>query len=351
MNQLPLSFDVVSVFGLAFVVTLGLILLFRFLPFLQQVKVREEKGRMMWLVHYFRLGGLSLFGGFITAFWFDERLVLDFPLQILILGGVLSLLLGLLDDRRPLHWTVQLAGQIFLGFLLFFSGMNIGSIHLGGGELLDFSSLPIPGVSLLVTVFWVGLVMNAINWADGVDGLMGGVMAIALTTIFILSLRPEVNQPAMALLTAMLLGAVLAFLVLNWFPAKIIAGSNGAAFLGFMLAALSVYAGTKVATALLVLVVPILDLCVVIVVRIIQGRSPFLPDHEHLHHLLLGLGWSARQVASLYIGITAFMAWIALSVRLLEKLLVLSVIMVVFIGIAWWARKARIRQEQLGAGV
>lgn len=294
--------------------------------------------------HSFRLGGIPLFGGFIVALWFDNRLVFDLPLQILVLGGSLALLFGLLDDRKPLHWSWQLGGQVLLGLLLFTSGMNIESMHLGGGNTLNFSFLP--GASLLVTLLWVLLVMNAVNWADGVDGLMGGVMMIALMTIFVLSLRPEVNQPAMALLVTILLGALIAFLLFNWFPAKIIAGSGGASFLGFMLAAFSVYAGTKVATALLVLVVPILDLCVVIIARLLQGRSPFLPDREHLHHLLLGLGWSERQVTSFYIVITALMSWIALSVRFLEKLIVLLIVTALFIGIAFWARKTRIYQEQ-----
>lgn len=294
--------------------------------------------------HSFRLGGIPLFGGFIVALWFDNRLVFDLPLQILVLGGSLALLFGLLDDRKPLHWSWQLGGQVLLGLLLFTSGMNIESMHLGGGNTLNFSFLP--GASLLATLLWVLLVMNAVNWADGVDGLMGGVMMIALMTIFVLSLRPEVNQPAMALLVTILLGALIAFLLFNWFPAKIIAGSGGASFLGFMLAAFSVYAGTKVATALLVLVVPILDLCVVIIARLLQGRSPFLPDREHLHHLLLGLGWSERQVTSFYIVITALMSWIALSVRFLEKLIVLLIVTALFIGIAFWARKTRIYQEQ-----
>lgn len=344
MDRLSFSFDVVSLFSLALVTTLALIALFRFLPFLQKVNIREEGKRTMTFSHYFRLGGIPLFGGFITALWFDNRLVFDLPLQMLILGGALALLLGLLDDKKPLHWSWQLGGQALLGLLLFTSGMSIESIHLGGGNILDFSFLP--GMSLAVTLLWVFLVMNAVNWADGVDGLMGGIMMIALMTIFVLSLRPEVNQPAMALLAAILLGALVAFLLFNWFPAKIIAGSGGAAFLGFMLAAFSVYAGTKVATALLVLVVPILDLFVVIIARLLQGRSPFLPDREHLHHLLLGLGWSARQVAGFYIGITVLMAWLALSTRFLEKLIVLVMVAVLFIGMAFWARKARIHQEQ-----
>lgn len=294
----------------------------------------------MMLPRYFRLGGLALFGGFIAALWFDDRLVFDTSLQMLIFGGLIGLLIGLLDDWKPLHWSWQLGGQSLLGLLLFLSGMSIESIHFGGGNLFEFSSFPLPGLSLIITLLWVLLVMNAVNWADGIDGLMGGVMAIALATLFILSLRPEVNQPAMAILSTMLLGAVLAFLLFNWFPAKIIAGSSGANFLGFMLAALSVYAGTKVATALLVLVIPILDLCVVIMARLLQGRSPFLPDREHLHHLLLARGWSVRQVASLYMGITALMAMIALSTRSLEKLGVLVAVGILFIAAAWWARKA-----------
>lgn len=317
-----------------FWVAFGATLLFTFvlqrIPWLQHRYTRAEPGRDSKNIRSFRLGGLAIAGGFFVALLLDERLVWDKYLLILSLGAVIALGFGLWDDFRPLHWSYQLLGQLLLGTLLFVAGMTLQSIHLGGGLIIDFSHPSLRGVVFLITVGWMILVMNALNWVDGVDGLLGSVMSIALITLFILSLRPEVNQPAMALLTIMLFGALLAFLAFNWFPARIMAGSGGAFFLGFMLAAFSLYAGAKVATALMVLVLPILDALSVILHRFRQGKSLFLPDKQHLHHLLLSLGWSPRKIVCVYSGVTLVLASLALSVRALEKVWVLIVGVVLF---------------------
>lgn len=280
------------------------------------------------------------------ALAFDERLVWDRSLQILFLGALLALALGSIDDIRPRHWGFQLSGQLLLGLLLVSAGMTIRSIHLGGGAVIDFSLLPFPALPLLVTLFWVVLVMNAVNWVDGADGLMAGVTATALLVLALLSLRPEVNQPALALLALMLFGSLLGFLAFNWHPAVMVAGTGGSAFLGFMIAALSVYAGAKVATALLVLAIPILDALSVIVTRIQRGRSPFLPDRSHFHHALLSLGWSPRQIALTYVALTGAMGLLSLSTRSLEKVWVLvGTGVVFFVVVAWmqWILNRRVR--------
>ncbi len=337
LNYFSFAFDTAWIFLVAFGTTLGLLFsLCHWTPF-KSILRRSEKGRESAAPRYFRLGGLALAGGFLATLFFDQRLVFDVSLQILLTGGGLAFLFGLVDDFWPLPWFFQLSSQVFLGAILFFAGMTIESIHLGGGRVIEFTTLP--GAVLGITVAWTVLVMNAVNWVDGVDGLMAGVLSIAFVTLFTLSLRPEVNQPTLALLATMLLGSLIAFLFLNWFPAKILAGTGGAAFLGFMLAALSVYAGTKVATALLVLVVPILDTFSVIVGRLLQRRSPFLPDKHHLHHHLLELGWLPSQVASAYMLVTSLMAFLALSTRLLEKLGVFVAVAFLFFGTAVWVER------------
>lgn len=307
-------------------------------PWLARSVVRRETGRSMSIPIYFRLGGLAIAVGFCLAFWFDVRLVLDTRLSILLLGGVLALLIGLIDDFFPLHWLIQLAGQSLLGILLVGGSMTIHQVHFGYGWVLDFSAPPFSFLVPLLTIGWVILVMNATNWIDGSDGVMGAVMGVALVVLVCLSFRPEVNQPAIALLGTMLLGGIVGFLVFNWYPARIEAGSSGTYFLGFLLAALAVYAGTKVATALLVLTVPILDALAVIGARLSAGRSPFQPDQQHLHHLLRLLGWSPWAVAILYGGVTSLMGILALSTRSWEKLWVLLVAGSIFLGLLLWLR-------------
>lgn len=291
---------------------------------------RQEGLRSQIHPRYFRLGGIALLGGFSGALLFDDRLVVSSSLLTLIIGATLAMLIGMRDDFWPLHWRWQLLAQGMLGILLYSTGMSLDRIHLGNGYLIDFSLWP--GVSLLLTLIWVVFVMNAINWSDGVDGLMGGVSMVTLLTLFVLSFQPEVNQPTVTLLTSMLFGATIAFSLFNWFPATIFAGTSGTLFMGFVIAALSLYAGTKVATALLVLGIPLLDAMAVIVSRLLRGQSPFLPDHQHFHHLLMKFGWSSRQVALFYTLLAAVMALLALTTQLLEKMVVFFVVAVVFFG-------------------
>jgi UDP-GlcNAc:undecaprenyl-phosphate GlcNAc-1-phosphate transferase len=130
-----------------------------------------------------------------------------------------------------------------------------------------------------------------------------------------LALRPEVNQPTMAILSMTLLGLSLGLLFFNWYPAKILSGTGGAYFFGFALATLALYAGTKVATLLIVLAIPVFDALFVLVRRLVEGHSPFLPDEAHLHHLLLARGWHPALIASTYLLVTALLGLLALALQ------------------------------------
>jgi UDP-N-acetylmuramyl pentapeptide phosphotransferase/UDP-N-acetylglucosamine-1-phosphate transferase len=187
--------------------------------------------------------------------------------------------------------------------------------------------------SAILVVAWVVMVINAINWADGVDGLSGGITLIASAVILILSLRPEVNQPPIAILSAILFGTVGAFLVFNFNPSRILAGTSGAMFMGFSLAVLAIFSGTKIATALLVLTIPIIDSFWVIGERIKKRVSIFKPDRNHLHYKLMELGWSQKKIAFSYWGITFVIAVIALNTRAIGKgiTLITAVLMMIFI--------------------
>lgn len=213
--------------------------------------------------------------------------------------------------------------------------MEITQLNLGEGNVILFNSW-FSWAGSFVTVLWVLLVMNAINWMDGADGLMGSVVGVALLVLAYLSWQPSVNQPTLVFLMMMLFGALIGFLFFNWYPARLIAGSSGASFLGFLVATLSVYAGAKVATALLVLAIPILDLCSVILTRIRKRKSPFLPDKNHLHHILLSLGFSSRAVALIYVSVTGIMGILALSARSFEKVGVFFLVGIFFFLTLFW---------------
>jgi UDP-GlcNAc:undecaprenyl-phosphate GlcNAc-1-phosphate transferase len=168
-------------------------------------------------------------------------------------------------------------------------------------------------------VVWIVLMMNSMNWLDGIDGLSGGITLIGSLTIFFLSLKPEVNQPPVAILAIVLAGSVLGFLAFNFNPSQVLAGTSGSLFMGFFLAVLAVFSGTKIATALLVMALPVIDFVWVIGERIRNKKSIFKPDRKHLHFKLLELGWSQKKINIFFYIITLAVAAIALNTRFIGK--------------------------------
>ncbi|MFZ1626353.1 MAG: MraY family glycosyltransferase [Candidatus Moraniibacteriota bacterium] len=288
------------------------------IPFLQVSIFRQEQGRERAMPRYYRLGGVLLAILFLFFIVGDGRLEWNPPLVALCIGSFAIIIFSVADDLTHISWRWHLAFQTLLGVLVSSSGMRLEL-----GEYVGyFDGNLFPLLGLLGVVAWVVLIMNAINWSDGTDGLMPGIASLSFGTMFLLALRLEVNQPAVAILSVTLLGLSLGLLFFNWHPARILSGTGGAYFLGFSLAVLGLYSGMKVATLLVVLAVPVFDALFVFSRRIMTGRSPFLPDKEHLHHLLLARGWRPTGVASVYLGVTGLMGLLALSLEGSEKVIV-----------------------------
>jgi UDP-GlcNAc:undecaprenyl-phosphate GlcNAc-1-phosphate transferase len=290
--------------------------------------------------------GVSRLGGIVIAVVFNLTIFLNKDLFItpelygFMLTSVLLLLIGIWDDFKELFWKVQLFSQIAAAILVFVMGIRIyyitnplsgGIIHLDAGLGVIFS--------VFLVIIWIVAVMNAINWADGVDGMAGGIVLIACTTIFLLSFRPEVNQPPVAILCAILAGAISGFLIFNFFPSAILAGTSGATFMGFSLAVLAIFAGTKIATAFLVLSLPMVDFFWVIVERIKNKKSIFRPDENHLHHKLIKLGWTQRKIVLCYWGATVIIAAISLNTRFIGKSIAFITAVIIMSGVIFYINK------------
>jgi UDP-GlcNAc:undecaprenyl-phosphate/decaprenyl-phosphate GlcNAc-1-phosphate transferase len=173
----------------------------------------------------------------------------------------------------------------------------------------DIALAAIPAI--LLTWFWTVGMMNTVNWIDGMDGLATGVVGI--TALFITLISFMLQQYSIAVLSAIFTGAVFGFLPHNWNPAKIFMGDTGSMFLGLALAVLSIMGGAKLALALMVLGVPILDVALVIVNRIRRRRSPLHYDKTHLHHRLMAMGLSVKQICYLFYGVAIIFGLLALS--------------------------------------
>lgn len=281
------------------------------LPFFRHRVVRHEAGRDGVFPIYYRLGGAILAILFLMLIASDSRLEWSAPFLALGVGSLGIIAFSVADDISHVVWPWHLFFQLLLGTLIFSSGIRPDVHSYFPGMMSDW---PI-GISLISIMVWVVLIMNALNWVDGTDGLMPGIAALSFGTIFTLALRPEVNQPTVAILSVILLGLSIGLLCFNWYPAKILAGTGGAYFFGFALATLALYAGTKVATLLMVLAIPVFDALFVLVRRLVEGRSPFLPDEAHLHHLLLARGWHPVTIALTYLMLTALLGLLALALQ------------------------------------
>jgi UDP-GlcNAc:undecaprenyl-phosphate/decaprenyl-phosphate GlcNAc-1-phosphate transferase len=227
----------------------------------------------------------------------------------LLLGGAIATAFGVIDDGLDLRARWQFAGQLGLALFAVAAGFVVDFIAnpIGSG------TLRLPGaVGIGFSVLWIAGMINSINFIDGLDGLSSGIGLIAAVTLGLISLTPQIGQPFIAVLCFALAGSLAGFLRWNFHPATIFAGTSGVMFLGYTLALLSILGTAKVAVALLVLGVPIIDAFWIIVRRLAERRSPFSPDRGHLHHRLLDVGLSHRQTVLLIYGICVGLAVLAL---------------------------------------
>ena len=223
----------------------------------------------------------------------------------LLAGGILAALIGALDDWFDLRTRWQLLGQVGVALVAVALGISVGFVSNPFGTTnIVFGE----AFARIFAVVWIVGMINSINFIDGLDGLSSGIGLIAAVALGLISLSTQVGQPFVAVLCFALAGALAGFLRWNFHPATIFPGTTGVMFLGYTLAILSILGTAKVAVALLVLGVPIIDTFWTMVRRVATGRSPFTPDRGHLHHRLLDLGLSHRQTVLLIYGICGALA-------------------------------------------
>ncbi len=278
-----------------------------------------------------RIGGIALWAIILLGLLILGGLtpkVIGLSLGLTIIFGI-----GLLDDIVGVDPRLKFTGQVCAASCLVLFGITISSLtHPLGGSIL----LP-PMIDILLTIGWVGLLVNAFNFIDGIDGLASSVAGVASLTMLGLSLLSMVNQPETAGLAAVVLGASLGFLVLNWHPAKLFMGDSGSHTLGFMIAAIAIISGGKLATAALVLAIPLVDLLWAVVRRLAEGRSPFAADRKHLHHRLLDSGISQPRIVLFLVGLSALLGLLAIVSNTTGKILVIGTLAIIGLVIGYLA--------------
>jgi UDP-GlcNAc:undecaprenyl-phosphate/decaprenyl-phosphate GlcNAc-1-phosphate transferase len=279
-----------------------------------------------------RLGGVAMFFGIVVAFAAASQipqlsLVFADPGQVLgLLGAALIIvLIGVADDIWDLDWMTKLAGQIIAAGLLAWQGVQISTLPIGGQTIVS------PYISLTITIFAVVLVMNAINFIDGLDGLVAGVALISNSVFFVYAYLLQAQAQTeyfnlASLTTAVLIGACIGFLPLNFHPAKLFMGDAGALLVGLLMAASAISVTGQVDPGTLtqpdrfnayflpafipillpfaILIVPLLDFGLAVIRRLRAGKSPFTADRMHLHHRLLDMGHSHLHAVLIFYGWT-----------------------------------------------
>jgi len=224
-------------------------------------------------------------------------------LWFLLGAGTVLMLLGLADDRFKLSWKPRLGIQF-----------AVAAMVVAKGWKLTFF-IDVPGLTSVMSVFWIVALINSFNMLDNMDGLSAGVAAVAasiLAAVMLLAPDPETNQPQLfvAGFLLVLVGSLLGFLLHNRPPAKIFMGDAGSYFIGFCLAVATIMATFSggnlprhsILAPLCVLAVPLYDMTTVILIRVRNGRSPFEADKNHFSHRLVDLGMTKVQaVLTIYL--------------------------------------------------
>ncbi len=294
--------------AIAFIISF--IICFVLIPIIIKLSMRynlvdKPNERKVHKVPISRLGGLGIVLGILSSapLWFlkgDSSMLIH-----LLVGMLILIMIGVIDDIRELPPKIKFLGQIVAALLLAHAGLLIDNMF----GIFGIEQLPIV-FQYILTVFIVAGIINAFNLIDGIDGLAGGLALIDMTGFFVLFfLAGEVSS---ALIVASAAGGLLAFLKYNYHPARIFMGDTGSMILGFLLAAMGILALviSRTTTSYFVyseaaiivfsiFILPVYDTLRVFAGRVINKKSPFSPDKTHIHHVLMKTGFNHPKSAKI----------------------------------------------------
>jgi UDP-GlcNAc:undecaprenyl-phosphate GlcNAc-1-phosphate transferase len=290
-----------------------------------------------------RLGGLAIYLATMLAIVCSMPITRD--LLGILLGGTWIVIVGVLDDKYSLPARVKLAGQVIAAVILVAFDVKIEWLNnpFGGYFYLEYLSIPF-------TVFWVISFINVVNLIDGLDGLAAGVSGIASITVILVAVHQ--GYFPVATLTAALAGGIIGFIHYNFNPATIFMGDTGSMFIGYMLAAISIFGAVKSAATIALIVpaialgLPIMDTAFAILRRYSNGRPIFQPDKGHLHHRLLAMGLSQRQAVLLMYGISIVLCLAAFVLAEANVYVAAVVIVLILVGVAVGAKRIGILNDR-----
>ena len=291
-----------------------------------------KDNRRMHKVPIPRLGGLAIFLAFLlSALIFAD---IDRQLQGILLGAVIIVVLGALDDVLALKALPKLIVQILAAGVAVYHGCVIQFIS-NPNVFSNATYVNLGWLSVPITIIWIVAITNAVNFIDGLDGLAVGVSSISAAALIVIALM--VAETNIAIILCALFGACLGFIPYNMNPAKIFMGDSGSTFLGYILATLSItglfkmYAIISFAVPFLILGLPIFDICFAFLRRIAHGQSPMQADRGHVHHRLIDMGFTQKQAVAIAYMLTAILGLAAVVLTSSGELKALILIGAVFV--------------------
>lgn len=298
-----------------------------------------------------RAGGLAIFFGVAIA----TIIFIPFAKGIagIILGAMLLVFVGLIDDYKDVHPYIRFAINILASCLAVAGGAGLSFMtNPLNGTILHFDTIrwsfnflgphSILPIADFLAIIWIVWAMSMVGWSGGVDGQMPGFVAIAAICIGLLSFNqisienfPAWTGTALAFITA---GAYIGFIPWNFYPQKIMPGYSGKSLAGYLLATIALLNAAKFGTAILVLGVPLIDAIYVLSSRLLSFRNPTLSTRNHLHHRLLDAGWKKRQIALFYWLVSAILGVVALTVNAKQKFFAILVLAIILAGFIIWLK-------------
>ena len=277
-----------------------------------------------------RMGGLAIFGAFLLGYMVFARTSIQM-LSILI-GGFIIVFVGIIDDIKPIRARTKFLFQIIAACVVVFYG-NIVLDHIDMlGLNMDFA----PPISYIITIFFIAAITNAINFIDGLDGLASGVSSIYFLTIAVIAFILDKKEGLDTILSLIMLGGTLGFLVYNFYPAKIFMGDSGSLFLGFTISIIALL-GFKATTLtslvipLLILAIPIFDTLMAIFRRLLKGEKISTPDKEHIHFQLLKMKFSIPATVLIIYAIDILFASVSVFFVLGDQKLAMAIYVVLML--------------------
>ncbi len=290
-----------------------------------------------------KLGGVGIFLAFLVGYMlFGEQ---SLRMNSILIGSFIIILTSIIDDIKPIRAYQKLIGHIIAACVIVFYGGILLSDITAFGFYINFGKLAYP-----ITIFFIVACTNIINLIDGLDGLSGGICSIFYITIAIIGFYQARYGSLVMVLTFIMLGSTLGFLVHNFYPAKIFAGDS-ATFMGFIISIITLLefkgaALTSLFVPLMILAIPILDTSFAIIRRLLKRQPIFAPDKEHIHHQLLGMNFSQRTTVLIIYGINILFALASILYILKDPVLGRVIYIILFVIVTWFVFRTTIISEK-----